>query len=80
MAIEQETDDPETMILQKCLLSKPINNLILINYFLKITNKGNDPSFPTRILSVTVKSFHCIDSNNLWTKTYEVFQARSVSA
>lgn len=32
MDVEQETDDPETMILQKPLLSNSINNLIPINY------------------------------------------------
>lgn len=37
MDVEQEADDPETMILQKCLLSNPINNLIPINY----THKKN---------------------------------------
>lgn len=33
MDVEQETDDPETTIPQKCLLLNPINNLIPINYF-----------------------------------------------
>lgn len=45
MDTEQDTDDPKTMILQKCVV-KP--------------HKGNNPSFPTGIISVTVNSFNYI--------------------